>query len=96
MGKISMESRNEIIENKKAMYQRSTKTAKTKLLNELVSTTGMSRDHVSRRLRMPKRQRKSTPLPHPRNEGEKHAMGCPINEFFFLYRKRWIIPAQSA
>ena len=63
MGKISMKSRNEIIERKKTAYQRSTKAGKTKILHELVSTTGMSRDHLSRRLRAPKTKTKSNVIP---------------------------------
>ena len=76
MGKISMKSRNEIIENKKAMYQRSTKTGKTKLLNELASTTGMSRDHVSRRLRMPKAKKKHSATSSAKR-GRKARYGMP-------------------
>ena len=91
MGKISMESRNEIIENKKAMYQRGTKTGKTKLLNELVSITGIFPDHVSRRLQMLKAKKKHSATSSAK-QGRKARYGMSHKQTFFLYGKRRIIP----
>ena len=76
MGKISMKSRNEIIESKRTVYQKSTKAEKIKLLNELESTTGMSRDHLSRRLRAEKTKKKRS-AKSPSKRGRKPRYGMP-------------------
>jgi len=51
MGKVSMSTRNEIIETQKAKYRLASKKEKTQILNSTCETTGLTRDHVARRLK---------------------------------------------
>ena len=48
MERISMKSKKEIILAKKYRYRRSSKEAKSKILDSLVDTTGLSRKHIAR------------------------------------------------
>jgi len=74
MGKISMKSRNEIIESKKIAYQRSQKAGKMKILNELVSTTGLSRSHLAKRLRERKKNKQKHPVKSKRGRKPRYGM----------------------
>lgn len=57
--KVSMASRNEIIENSKNRYKKSKKRQRSIILNELTLATGLSRDHLARRLREPLQHKSS-------------------------------------
>ena len=82
---LTMATKRQIIERQKNKYRRASKKEKSRILNALVMTTGLTKDHVSRVLRDQYQYGKGSVKP---GRGRKPVYGMAHKE---LLLEAWVL-----